>query len=76
MVMNSLILIIAAGLIVLLLLLIVGIVAAVLIVRSRGQASNAAPVSQTPLDILKMRYARGEINREQFEAMRQDVEAR
>ncbi|MGE5140818.1 MAG: SHOCT domain-containing protein [Rudaea sp.] len=33
-----------------------------------------APASQTPLDILKARYARGEINKEQFDAMRRDLE--
>jgi putative membrane protein len=30
--------------------------------------------SETPLDILKRRYARGEITREQFEQMRRDIE--
>jgi putative membrane protein len=33
-----------------------------------GQASN-----ETPLDILKKRYARGEITKEQFEEMRKDL---
>lgn len=28
---------------------------------------------QDPLDILKMRYARGEITREQYERMKQDL---
>ncbi len=31
--------------------------------------------AQTPLDILKMRYARGEINKEQFEEMKRDLGA-
>ena len=30
--------------------------------------------SDQPLDVLKRRYARGEITREQFEQMRRDVE--
>lgn len=29
--------------------------------------------TQTPLDILKMRYARGEITPEQYEQMKQDL---
>ncbi len=34
---------------------------------------NNVLVEQTPLDILKMRYARGEITREQFEEMKRDL---
>lgn len=34
---------------------------------------SSAPSSQTPLDILKARYAKGEINKEQFEEMRRDL---
>ncbi len=30
---------------------------------------------QTPLEILKMRYARGEITKEQYDQMRQDLGA-
>ena len=74
--MNSLILLIGAVAVVLLLLIVAVIVATVLIVRSRNQANPVGPVSQTPLDVLKLRYARGEINREQYEAMRRDSEAR
>ncbi len=76
MVMNSLVLLILAAIIVLVLLVVVGIVAAVLIARSRGSANAAPPAGGTPLDVLKLRYARGEITREQFQAMRTDLEAR
>lgn len=29
--------------------------------------------SQTPLDVLKLRYARGEISKEQYEQMKRDL---
>ncbi len=32
-------------------------------------------VAQTPLDILRMRYAKGEITQEQFETMKRNLEA-
>lgn len=35
-----------------------------------GQAQNR----ETPLEILKARYARGEISRQEYEQMRQDLE--
>lgn len=33
----------------------------------------AAPAGQAPLDILQMRYARGEITKEQYEQMKRDL---
>jgi putative membrane protein len=36
----------------------------------RGDRSS----SETPLNILKRRYARGEISREEFEQMKKDIE--
>ncbi len=38
-----------------------------------GAAGRSAPGARA-LDILKERYARGELTREQFEAMRRDIE--
>lgn len=40
--------------------------------RFLRRQENAAE-TQTPLDILKVRYARGEITREQYEQMKQDL---
>ncbi len=40
-------------------------------IGSRGQATN----TPTPLDIAKERYARGDINAEEFERIRRDLEA-
>ena len=37
--------------------------------------SGSAGSSKSPLDVLKERYARGEINREQYEQMRRDLES-
>jgi putative membrane protein len=60
-----------------LLLLAVAIAAAFMIFRgrSRNDASGSGPVhrSETPLEILKRRYAAGEIDKEQFEAMKRDL---
>jgi len=44
-------------------------VAAYLIVRSTRQARPG----ETPLDILKMRYAKGEITKEEFEQKKKDL---
>lgn len=38
-----------------------------------GGPGGGSSGSQTPLDILKTRYAKGEINREEFERMKKDI---
>jgi putative membrane protein len=40
---------------------------------SRGSAGPSAPPNEAPLDILKRRYAKGEITKEQFEQMKRDL---
>ncbi len=44
---------------------------------ARGTATNAHPPgsAQTPLEILRMRYAKGEITKEQFDEMKRDLGA-
>lgn len=42
--------------------------------RSSSNAEVRGGVGEKPLDILRRRYAAGEISREQFEQMRRDLE--
>ncbi len=59
----------------------VGIVALVvwLLRQAQGRAANAGPgpegpaAGETPLDILKKRYARGEIDKTEFEEKKKDI---
>ncbi len=44
-----------------------------LIVRALGGGSPSAPGEETALDILKRRYARGEISKEEFEEKKQEL---
>jgi len=52
---------------------IVVIVAVVLAIRWAG-GNNAAPRTGTPLDILKERYARGEIDKKEFDKKKRGLE--
>ncbi|MGH2609428.1 MAG: SHOCT domain-containing protein [Tepidiformaceae bacterium] len=53
-------------------LLFVGIAALVAWVTAGGQR-NAQPPRDSALEVLRERYARGEIDREEFERMRKDL---
>lgn len=60
------------------LLVLVGIVLVVVWLVSSGDGPltrrpGAGGEQDTPLDILKKRYARGEINKDQFEQMKRDL---
>ncbi len=60
-----------------LLALIAAVIVGVVWLVRRNQKGPAEPVVESnALGILKGRYARGEINREQFEAMQRDLESR
>lgn len=54
---------------------IVGAIAYSLGWRPQFNQTRSAQTSQTPLEILKARYARGEITREEFDQTRQDLES-
>ena len=52
------------------------IVALVLLARwlwTQDQVRAGAPPVETPLDVLKKRYARGEITKEDFDRIKQDI---
>ena len=53
---------------------IVGVICTVQWFLSRGKPEKEAKPPQTPLDILKSRYARGEISEEDYNRMKRDLE--
>jgi putative membrane protein len=55
------------------LLLIAGVIAYVFGWRPQFNQTGPAQNRQTALEILKARYVRGEISREQYEAMKADI---
>ena len=57
------------------LILIVGVIAYALGWRPQFNQTKSSQTSQAPLELLKARYARGEISREQYDQMRRDLES-
>jgi putative membrane protein len=55
-------------------ILLAGIIAYALGWRPQFNQTRPDQTSQTPLELLKARYARGEVSREEYEQMRRDVE--
>ena len=55
-------------------LLLIGGIAYALGWRPQFNQSGPAQTEQTPLELLKERYARGEISREEYEQTRRDLE--
>ena len=56
-------------------LLLIAVVAYALGWRLQADQTGQAQISQTPLEILKARYARGEISREEYDRMHRDLES-
>jgi putative membrane protein len=55
-------------------LLLIGLVAYALGWRPQLNQGGPAQTSQLPLEILKTRYVRGEISREEYDQMQRDLE--
>jgi len=55
------------------LLLLLGAVVVYLLLKRQGENRPVEGPRETPLEILKRRYAKGEITREQFEEMKKDL---
>jgi putative membrane protein len=55
-------------------LLLISVAAYALGWRPPLNQSGPAPTSQPPVEVLKARYARGEITREEYEQVRRDLE--
>jgi putative membrane protein len=55
------------------LLIIIGVVFLVFWAVNKGKGSGSNSENETALDILKKRYARGEINKEEFEDKKNEL---
>jgi putative membrane protein len=62
------------GLDLIFLVVIVGGIAYALGWQPQSNQTRPPQTSQTPFEVLKARYARGEITREEYEQMRRDLE--
>lgn len=46
----------------------------IFIIKPRKSGGLGRPPQETPLDVLKKRYAKGEITKEEFESLRKDLD--
>ncbi|OHB68275.1 MAG: hypothetical protein A2Y77_02175 [Planctomycetes bacterium RBG_13_62_9] len=61
------------GVVMWLLLLVLVAVLVYVLVKGLGAGGSGSTPRETPLDIVKKRYARGEITKEQFDEMKKDL---
>jgi putative membrane protein len=59
----------------LILIILAGIIIYVVIIRGRRSGDWRDQVSENPVEILKRRYAKGEISKEDFERQKKDLES-
>ncbi|MBD3378804.1 SHOCT domain-containing protein [candidate division KSB1 bacterium] len=55
-------------------IIVIGLVVYAIVRATTGRQQTSQSSNETPLDILKKRYAKGEINKEQFEEMKKNLE--
>jgi putative membrane protein len=55
------------------LLLLLGAVVVYMLLKRQGELRSVDSGRETPLEILKRRYAKGEITKEQYEEMKKDL---
>ncbi len=48
---------------------------AYIVMQSRKSGESGGQLRETPLDILKKRYAKGDITKEEFENLKKDIES-
>ncbi len=61
------------GMFMMFLLILLGAVVVYLLLKKQGESRPAELSRDTPLEILKRRYAKGEITKEQFDEMKKDL---
>jgi len=54
-------------------LILVGIVFAVVLIVRKATGTSGGKVDETAMEVLKKRYASGEITREEFEAIKKEI---
>ena len=59
----------------LILLIVAGIIVYFVYNRSKGTGNSTDPAAERPVEILKRRYARGEISKEEFERLKKEIES-
>lgn len=56
-------------------IIIIGVIVYFLVALTRRSKSTLGMTGESPEDVLKKRYAKGEITREEFERLKKDIES-